>query len=129
MFVEDGLTAKEIAERLGKSENTIGKWRKAGNWEDKKDQFSATPYLLKKLILEDVNRVANGEKPKINPDDLSKLTRALERVDKKLSVQLVFSILKEIDQWCASQDMPTKDLELLLGYHKKFLTYRIEQEV
>lgn len=128
MFVEDGLTAKEIATKLNKAENTIGKWRKAGKWDDKKDQFSATPYLLKKLILEDIQRVADGEKPKINPDDLSKLTRALERVDKKVSVQMIYSCLKEVDLWCAMQDMPLKDLEMILDYHGKFLTHRIEQE-
>ena len=55
MFVEDGMTAKAIANALDVSEQTIGRWRKGIqgdiSWDDKKTQFLSAPNNIKKVLL------------------------------------------------------------------------------
>jgi len=41
-FLQDGLTQKEIAERLKVTEKTVGKWAKEGDWEKMKVSMLVT---------------------------------------------------------------------------------------
>lgn len=42
LFVNEGVTQKEIAQRLNVSEKTIGKWAKKDNWEKEKTSLLIT---------------------------------------------------------------------------------------
>lgn len=42
LFVNDGVSQKEIAERLKVTEKTVGKWAKEGNWEKLKTSLLVT---------------------------------------------------------------------------------------
>ncbi len=66
MFVEEGLTAKAIAEATDMSEQTIGRWRKDGGWEDKRKQFLQAPQNIKKAITEELQRLAQGYDPRLD---------------------------------------------------------------
>ena len=54
MFVEDGMTAKAIAEQLDVSEQTLSKWRKGKDgeksWDDKRAQMLASPHKIKEIL-------------------------------------------------------------------------------
>lgn len=128
LFIEDGWTAKAIAETVGVSENTVGSWVKKYSWKETKDELFAAPHRLKKAILEEIQRVINGETAKFNSDTLSKLTTALERIDKKVSTQLSISVIKEYNNWLASQDVENDFLMQHLDSTKIYLQYRIENE-
>ncbi len=76
LFTERGLTQKEIAERVGVTEKTVGNWVKKGDWEKlkksllvtKKNQISKLYDQLEWLT----NHIANREAVRDIPDYLLK---------------------------------------------------------
>lgn len=128
LYIEDGWTNKAIAETVGTSENTVGNWVRKFKWKEKRDELLSAPHKIKQKILEEVNKVLKGEASTFNADTLSKLTRALERIDQKVSTQIVISVFKEYDNWLAGQDVDSDFLNQHLDQHKTYLQYRIEHE-
>lgn len=128
LYVDDGYTNKAIADTVGVSEVTIGSWVKKYGWKEKRDEILAAPHKIKQVILQQIQIVARGEKPTVNSDDLSKLTRALERVDQKVSIQLIISVFKDFDQWLAGSDISPELLAQMLEAHKNYIKHRIDLE-
>lgn len=98
LFVNDGVSQKEIAERLKVTEKTVSKWAKEGNWEKLKtsllvtkdnqltglydqlqaaiDEIKTRPvvrdipnFMLKPIKLKDSNGDETLEYPKFKPED------------------------------------------------------------
>ncbi|MCC9072461.1 transposase [Flavobacterium sp. F-65] len=130
MFVEDGMTAKAIAEQLDVSEQTLSKWRKGKegekSWDDKRAEMLASPHKIKEILLKELILVAGGEKSKVDADALAKINKVIESLSDKISVQVVFSVFKEFDNWMADQD--PKTAILFTEWHKQFLLYKINLE-
>ena len=130
MFVEDGMTAKAIAEQLEVSEQTLSKWRKGKegekSWDDKRAEMLASPHKIKEILLKELMLVAGGEKSKVDADALAKINKVIETLSDKINTQIVFSVFKEFDNWMADQD--PKTAILFTEYHKQFILYKINQE-
>ena len=130
MFVEDGMTAKAIAEQLEVSEQTLSKWRKGKegekSWDDKRAEMLASPHKIKEILLKELMLVAGGEKSMVDADALAKINKVIETLSDKINTQIVFSVFKEFDNWMADQD--PKTAILFTEYHKQFILYKINQE-
>jgi transposase-like protein len=130
MFVEDGMTAKAIAEQLDVSEQTLSKWRKGKegekSWDDKRAEMLASPHKIKEILLKELILVASGEKSNVDADALAKINKVIESLSDKISVQVVFSVFKEFDNWMADED--PKTAVLFTEWHKQFLLYKINLE-
>lgn len=130
MFVEDGMTAKSIAEQLDVSEQTLSKWRKGKEgektWDDKRAEMLASPHKIREILLKELILVAAGEKSKVDADALAKINKVIESLSDKISAQVVFSVFKEFDNWMADQD--PKTAVLFTEWHKQFLLYKINLE-
>ena len=130
MFVEDGMTAKAIAEQLDLSEQTLSKWRKGKegekSWDDKRAQMLASPHKIKEILFKELMLVAGGEKSAVDADALAKINKVIETLSDSTSVQIVFSVFKEFDNWMADQD--PKTAVLFTEYHKQFILFKINQE-
>ena len=130
MFVEDGMTAKAIAVQLDVSEQTLSKWRKGKEgekaWDDKRAEMLASPHKIKEILLKELILVAGGEKSNVDADALAKINKVIESLSDKISVQVVFSVFKEFDNWMADQD--PKTAVLFTEWHKQFLLYKINLE-
>ena len=130
MFVEDGMTAKAIAEQLDVSEQTLSKWRKGKegekSWDDKRAQMLASPHKIKEILFKELMLVAGGEKSAVDADALAKINKVIESLSDKISAQVVFSVFKEFDNWMADQD--PKTAVLFTEWHKQFLLYKINLE-
>jgi transposase-like protein len=130
MFVEDGMTAKAIAEQLEVSEQTLSKWRKGKegekSWDDKRAQMLASPHKIKEILFKELMLVAGGEKSAVDADALAKINKVIETLSDSTSVQIVFSVFKEFDNWMADQD--PKTAVLFTEYHKQFILFKINQE-
>lgn len=127
LFIENGYTLKAVAETVGVSENTVSTWAKKYDWKNRKLNLDSAPHKIKELLLTELEVVASGGKPNFNSDDIAKITRALERVDKKVSTQMIISVLKEFDNYLLSIDIPTELLNQSLDLHKQFIHYKIQQ--
>ena len=130
MFVEDGMTAKAIAEQLDVSEQTLSKLRKGKegekSWDDKRAQMLASPHKIKEILFKELMLVAGGEKSAVDADALAKINKVIETLSDSTSVQIVFSVFKEFDNWMADQD--PKTAVLFTEYHKQFILFKINQE-
>ena len=102
-YIDQCLTAKEIAERLSVSEKTIGKWVDAGNWKEiRLSKQSGTEVLLskqkellsvlldKRLRFEKKDIKSDTEKAEYNSviDEMSKVSAMIERTQKEGRVSL-----------------------------------------
>jgi transposase-like protein len=130
MFVEDGMTAKAISEQLDVSEQTLSKWRRGADgqksWDDKRGEMLASPHRIREILIKELLLVAGGEKSAVDADALAKINKVIETLSDKISVQIVFSVFKEFDNWMAEQD--PKTAVLFTEYHKQFILYKINLE-
>lgn len=126
-FVENlDVTQKEVSETYGVTEKTISKWSKEDEWEESRRDHYASPIKIKKLLQEDIFRMARGEEPLLNSDKISKHMSALDRCEKKLDPVVVAKLLKELDNFI-SKINPVFATEATV-YHKQFLQHRIGME-
>lgn len=131
MFVEDGMTAKAIASATEKTEQTIGRWRKGIgenpiSWDDKRKEFLAAPHNIKKILMDELTKVAEGKDPEINVKAIADITKVIDSLSDKVSIQIVYTVFKEFDNWVAEQD---PDIAIsFLEWHKLFLLHKAQQE-
>ena len=126
LFIEDGLMLKEISVIVGFSVQTLSKWKKDGNWENKRNEFLAAPHKIKEVLMKELKSIASGENSTIDADALAKVSKVIETLSSRTSVQVIFSVFKEFDNWMADQE-PRLAIEFT-EWHKRFLQYRINQE-
>lgn len=130
MFIEDGMTAKAIAEILDKPEQTIGRWRKGRkgekDWDIRRAEVLSAPHKIKEILTKELKSIAEGNKAAIDADALSKVGKVLVGITGKVSAQVVLSVFKEFDNWMAEQDPETAIL--FLDFHKQFLIYKASIE-
>jgi transposase len=113
LYVEKGLTPQAIADELGRNIKTIYAWRDKYNWDTTKDLFTSSPTELKKILLQEAVRIAKGEARKdadgndikgIDADSLSKVMKAYDYMNSKLSIEVVRDVLIKRDYWMAGID-------------------------
>lgn len=119
-------TQKEVSELYKVSENTISNWVKKYDWEQKRLDFHASPTKIKQLLQQELLKIANGEKPTLPADSISKLMATLDRLNKQADPIVVHSVLKDLDLFI-SQDDPVFAAKCT-SYHKQFLQHRISLE-
>ena len=126
MFIDQGATGKAIAEQLEVSEQTVSRWKKDHNWDDRRRQTLTAPHKIKEILLQELENVAKGEKAKIDADALAKINKVIDTLTDKVSVQVVITVFKEFDNWMADQepDMAISFLE----WHKQFILHKATQE-
>ena len=126
LFIDEGMTAKAISEQLDVSEQTLSKWRNLGNWESSRSEMLASPHKIREILLKEIKVVAQGGVSLVDADALAKINKVFETMSDKISVQIIFSVFKEFDNWMADQD--PKTAVLFTEYHKQFILYKINQE-
>ncbi len=131
MYVEECLSAKAIADSLGVSPQTIGRWKanKDGNnenWEVKRERYKLQPYNIRKLISEELARLTQGFPAKLEMKAINEAIKAQEAIKKGVSAQTVYAVFREFDQW-----MVQNDAELavkFIQWHKQFLIFKVQEE-
>lgn len=80
LFVK-GFAITNISEIIGVGVKTIGTWRDEDDWEKEKELNNIRPSEIKRLILEYVRDIKNGDTPAYKADDLSKISAAFDRLN------------------------------------------------
>lgn len=126
MFVELGMTAKDIAEQLNVEPKTVGRWRNGSvpTWDVKRQQLLASPHKIKELLRKELLSVLEGNAPTIKADDIIKLTNSLDKIDDKINPRVVLSVIKMLDEFLA--DINPQLASASLNDHKKFILHIIE---
>jgi transposase len=135
LYVEKGLTPQAIAEELGRNIKTVYAWRNKGKWDDTRSLFQESPTELKKILLAEAVRIAKGqartdidgnEVRGIDADSLSKVMKAYDYMNAKISIEIVRDVLVKRDYWMAGVD-PKRAIEDT-RYNKMFLQELISLE-
>ncbi len=130
LFIDDGLTAKAIAEQLDITEKTVSRWRKGRtgekDWDYRRAEVISAPHKIKELLIKELQKVAEGKKTTVDADALAKIAKVMETISGKVSVQVVLTVFKEFDNWMADND-PELAIRFL-DWHKKFILYKASQE-
>jgi len=135
LYVEKGVSPQAIALELDRNIKTIYSWRDKYNWDETKNLFESGPMELKKILLKEAVRIVKGEivlgddnkpKPGIDADSLSKVMKAYDYMNKKLSVEVFRDAFVDFDNWMTTID-PKVAYEFT-KYHKMFLQDKISQE-
>lgn len=123
MFVELGQDAKTIALELEVNEKTVGNWRKKGDWDKRRNELLASPHKIREVLLKEILWIAEGNKPRINTDALSKVNRVFDSFGMKVSPPVAYSVLKLLDEWMAQTypEMASQSRQV----HKKFIIHLI----
>lgn len=111
-----GMPQNSIAEKVGVSANTIGKWVKDGCWGEKR----AAQTLTRKEVVNNVLRSLNDLAIKLGAADLSqvggladqiaKLTSTISKLDKETSVVDFIECFMAFGRWLEYQARPTPRL-------------------
>ena len=128
LYINDGWTAKSIAYTVGVTENTVGTWVKKYDWKNKRNEVLAAPHKIKTLLLTELQSVLEGGDAKFNSDDVAKITRALERIDKGVNIQVIITAFKMFTDWLTNQKLTPELLESIVGFTKDFIRYSINNE-
>ena len=130
LYINRGVSGKEISEQLDVSEQTICRWKKTlvngMDWEQRRLELSCTPLKIKELLLREADNISRGNKPTIDADSLSKIMSAMDKVNKKLNPQVIFDVLCIIDKYVAEVD--PEGWASATKYHKPILLHYIAME-
>lgn len=123
-FVEQGMTCAAIAEMLGIREATLSEWRRTMKWDEKRRAMLAAPGKIRELLLDEMQRVADGQPARIDTDGLSKIAKALQYFDGKVPLAVVISVLKELDNFVAEVD--PQQIARQTKLHRMFIQRRAQ---
>ncbi|WP_286913134.1 terminase gpP N-terminus-related DNA-binding protein [Flavobacterium sp. UBA4197] len=76
-----GFSITNISEIIGVGIKTLSGWRDSDDWEKEKELNNIRPSEIKRMILEYVRDLKNGETPLYKADDLSKISAAFDRLN------------------------------------------------
>jgi len=120
LFINEHLTQKEIAEKVGISAKTMSKWISSEKWETLKTSLTITReeqlanlYRQVAAINESIasrnsdNRFANSKEA----DVINKLATAINKMEQETGLVDVVSVCKKILKWTRTTD-PGKAKEL-----------------
>lgn len=122
MYVEQGYNAKEIAQKIGVNERTVGRWVQANKWKTARDAFVNAPTKrignIKEVISDlteqtlDLQKerrlcIANGDKARVKEinielvgiaDQISKWNKALAVMDKdsRITLDVYIDVMEDI---------------------------------
>jgi transcriptional regulator with XRE-family HTH domain len=105
LYYMQGETQREIAEKTGVSEQTVGKWVNDGNWAIKRAAVNITRAELVNKTLIAINAILEqfntSEDPSktIDADKLSKLAKIVGNLDKKSNIVNVIETFMSFTKW------------------------------
>ncbi|MCX6277674.1 MAG: terminase [Bacteroidetes bacterium] len=115
-----GEQQKDIAKRVGVSEKTICDWIRKAGWKERR---AAKTISRGELINKTLEMIGDKlEAGNVNADELIKLAKSIEMLDKKSSAVMVIDILIEFGKWIKNQS--AFDPEITLDFIKKVTRYQ-----
>lgn len=114
LFTRQGLSGKEIADKVGTTEATISKWKKDGNWDNLKASLSVTKAEQLANINEQINELnayirkkPAGERfaNSTESDTLSKLTASKRNLETEASIAETVDTFIAFNEWLRGVDV------------------------
>lgn len=135
LYTRERLTQKEIAEKVGVTEKTVGKWKTEGEWDSLRNSYSVTReqellniYTQMTELNEAIASRKKGERYATarEADTLVKLATAAKQLETDASLTEIINTFSGFIEWLRPIDLP-KAKELIMiqdSYIKHKLTGR-----
>lgn len=131
MYVEEGMTAKAIAESLDVTPQTVGRWKQGiqGNkdWDALRTEYLSAPNNVKKVLMGELTKLSQGQDSTLDIKAIKECVLLIDTLTDSVSAQMVMTVFREFDSWMAGQDPETAIS--FLEWHKMFLLYKAQQEI
>lgn len=112
LYVNENLTAKEIASRVSVSEKTVGKWIKDGNWEKLRKSLLVTKQNMISMLydqLDHLNTAIAGREIKVadskEADIISKLSTSIQRLEVETSIGQIVEVARTFIDFVRAYDL------------------------
>ena len=119
-----GMTCKDISEKIGVSANTISKWSVAGSWSEERAARTITrPQLVMKMLQELDKKITDGD---WKPQDVAMVAAAISKLDKQTNVVTVIEVFTKYQGWLDKRaeidpDLDADFLKKTYLYQDKFI--------
>lgn len=126
LFLKANLSGKEIAERLGVNEKTIGRWRSDENWDSLMTTYTMTKANQMELLVQQLRTInenillraiTDRYATSKEADIIIKLTQAIKNLETELSASDVVDVCIRFTSWIKDHD-PEKSKEITLLFDK-----------
>lgn len=116
---------KEIAERVGVSQQTLVKWKDDGGWEFKRVSKSVSRDQIINKILIKINELLDKDED-FNGDEFAKLTSQLQKIKEGYTLNDVVDILSKFGDYMIAQSATDKEIttefvQMLTKYQDKYI--------
>lgn len=125
LFIHSGYDGKEIAEHLGVTQKTVSEWKEKGEWTRLKAAQTVTKEKLVTnmydsiLDIQEKVREAGRLQTAAETDQILKLAKAAELMDKKVSIPLSISVFKAFNEFCVNSKLT--NLKEYMDLQKRFV--------
>lgn len=127
LFISENLTLTQISQRIDVPTKTLSAWKKGRkgepDWDTRKRMTLSTPTKIKESLLVEMEKLSRGEESKVNAEKLVKVASSIAKIDKKLSVEVIASVIMMYESYLAKED-PAEAVRSL-PHHKKFILHLI----
>lgn len=108
MYYLQGITQKEIADKVGVSRNTISAWIKEGGWDSFRAAKAITRKELVHKMLEQINEKL--ESKDWTADEIVKAASAIEKLDKQTNIVTIIEVFTAYNTWLVGRMQIDKEL-------------------
>lgn len=120
---------KEIAERVGVSQQTLSKWKEDGGWELKRVAKTVSRDQIINKVLLRINEMLDREE-EFNADEFSKAANQLSKLKQGCTIDDIADILTRFGDWVIEQSasdktITTEFVQQLTRLQDKYLLNRI----
>lgn len=130
LYVNERITLKEIAERVGVTEKTAGKWAELDNWDKLRKSLLTTRQT--QLVhwynqLEAINECIaerNGIPTNAEADTMSKITSNIQRLEVETNIGEYVEVARKVITFIQSVNLD--DAKLLKNYFDEFINAKLK---
>ncbi len=128
VYYIQGLSQKEIADKVGVSRNTVSKWVQEGNWDTRRAAKAVSRTELVRKMLRDLDqKLESGD---WSADEIIKVASAIEKLDKQTNIVTIIEVFTAFNQWLVSRmqvdpELTPEMIKIINTYQDKFINERL----
>ena len=131
LYVRRGQTLEQVAKFLGLSVQTLSRWKKKGNWGEKRKLFMTSPQgaigALEDVLRSKIDELRNLPAEEINSkriDGITKLVASINRIRKEqdLRTQAIF-VMQEFGQFVRARNLKNNEIDMITKLIQDFFEY------
>lgn len=129
LYVGERITLKEVAERVGVTEKTIGKWCKDDGWDELRKSLLTTRQTQLSRWYSQLDAITSRIEKRDNipttaeADIMSKVTSNIQRLEIELGIGEIIDTAKRVITYVQQIDL--SDAKLIKGYFDEYINSRV----